>query len=127
MCFDIGNFMDFYKLPSAIQSKIKICPDRGCWLWQGQLTPNGYGSIKHYGLRFLAHVFTCGFFNKSCPDNKVHDHLCEIRNCCNPAHIQITTQSINCKRINNRRIYIDDDGKLIRNGHKYKSKKSKSL
>lgn len=44
--------MDINKLPIAVQANIKICPNRGCWLWQGQVTPGGYGRVRHYGLRF---------------------------------------------------------------------------
>lgn len=73
-----------------------------CWLWTGTINSDGYG-IAHIKLgnkwvHRKAHRIIYELHNGKIPDNLVCDHLCRVRNCVNPNHIEIVTQSENRKR-----------------------------
>jgi hypothetical protein len=73
-------------------------PDLGaCWIWQGA-TSNGYGRVRFDGKTRLAHrvvwTLTIGEF----PEDKQPDHLCRVRACVNPSHLEPVTQRINLLR-----------------------------
>lgn len=93
------------KLPKHIQNRITICPNKGCWLVDGCPTPNGYMRVWHRGIRYMAHkiVFELVTGKEPPKDNKQYDHICEVRACANPEHIEIVTPSVNCKRKYRRR------------------------
>lgn len=94
-------------LPDYIKSKIEVCDDRGCWRFNGDPSSNGYQRLYYSGSRFMAHIFMWEWITgKKAPhrsENKTFDHLCEVRDCCNPNHLQLVSHSINCKRKFNRR------------------------
>lgn len=73
-----------------------------CWLWIGATNPkNGYGGFWN-GLRHTsAHRFSYEFFNKKeIPKGLEIDHICRVRNCVNPAHLEAVTHSENTLRGN---------------------------
>lgn len=101
-------------LPDHITKKIKVCPERGCWLWQGELVPGNYGRLKYNGHRYMAHIFMYQWKTGKDTRGKSHDHLCVNPQCCNPDHIEPTTHQKNCKRKYRRRVYVNENGKIIR-------------
>lgn len=73
-------------------------PDLGsCWIWQGA-TSSGYGRVYFDGrVRPVHHVvwtLTIGAF----PEGVEADHLCRVRACCRPSHIEPVPQRINLLR-----------------------------
>lgn len=84
-----------------------------CWLWTGALTPQGYGVISVNGKRKLAHRVVYELKVSKIPGGLSIDHKCEVKNCVNPAHLQIVTHQQNMQLHHNRR------GSLLvcRNGH----------
>jgi hypothetical protein len=66
----------------------------GCWLWTRPLKPNGYGSayLPTNGWRLTktvyAHRLAYELFVGAIPDGKQLDHLCRVRHCVNPAHLE---------------------------------------
>lgn len=101
-------------LPERLKNKIEVCPKRGCWLWNGEINRNGYGRLWYNGHRYMTHIFMHQWKTGKDTSDKYHDHICENRRCCNPEHIDPTTQSINCKRKFRRRVYVTDTGEIIR-------------
>ena len=85
-------------LPDHIQSGIKICPDTGCWLWQKSKNHDGYGwtslNNKTHQAHRLVYRLLCG---EPLPE-LVCDHLCSVRHCVNPAHIELVTPGENIRR-----------------------------
>lgn len=74
----------------------KVNKTENCWLWTGSLTTKGYGQ---YGLNNkrahrLAWFFTYGTW----PAQDGLDHLCRIRHCVNPAHLEEVSTSTNLHR-----------------------------
>jgi hypothetical protein len=67
-----------------------------CWLWTGNRNPNGYGRFGkpvQYAHR-VAYEAMVG----PIPDGLTLDHLCRIRHCVNPAHLEPVTAAVNTMR-----------------------------
>jgi hypothetical protein len=76
--------------------------DRGystpCWIWQRYLGPDGYGQLSYEGRRQSAHrVFYLRHVGPV-PDRYDVDHLCRVRSCVNPDHLEAVTRKVNCQR-----------------------------
>lgn len=84
---------------AAFWAKVDVGHPLGCWLWTGGTSAHGYGIATAPHLRTkLAHriafILLCG----EIPAGMTLDHLCRIRACVNPDHLEPVTQSINTKR-----------------------------
>ncbi len=55
-----------------------------CWLWIGRKTHNGYGQ---YGLKYV-HRISYELVHGPIPEGLTIDHLCRVRNCINPSHME---------------------------------------
>ena len=74
----------------------------GCWLWTGSRTRDGYGLIttreggkqRRSYVHRIAYVKVHGFI----PDGLEIDHLCRVRNCFNPSHLEAVTHAENLRR-----------------------------
>lgn len=77
--------------------RIVVSPD-GCWMWGGPMNPGGYGVVCHEGKRVPAHRYTYEMAVGPIPSDKQIDHLCRVRACCNPAHLEVVTQRENTLR-----------------------------
>ncbi len=64
-------------------------PNSGCWIWTGHETGKGYGSFfLSHKKRIRAHRFSYEYFNGSIPNGLTVDHLCRVRMCVNPRHLE---------------------------------------
>lgn len=77
-------------------------PNSGCWLWLGQIKPNGYGAI---GMNVdgkwktkYAHRISYETFVGPIPQNADLDHKCRQRCCVNPDHLEPVSRSENMLR-----------------------------
>jgi hypothetical protein len=74
----------------------------GCWLWTGAIqASNGYPRFciggRDGGTRF-AHRWAYEFFLEPIPIGLEIDHLCRVRACVNPLHLQVVTHRENRRR-----------------------------
>lgn len=74
-----------------------------CWEWTGSLDPQeGYGVLKlnKDGKRHhrRAHRVMYEHFVEPIPCGLVCDHLCRVRHCVNPAHLEVVTDAENILR-----------------------------
>src|ERR1043166_7978060 len=77
--------------------------ENGCLIWQGNTAPNGYGLMrlcgKYMGAHRIAYMCTRG----DIPEDLEIDHLCCVKNCVNPFHMELVTPSENLARVFKRR------------------------
>jgi len=73
-------------------------PNSGCWLWTGTLNPGGYGCVGFQGKTKGAHRVAYMLANGSIPAGMDLDHLCRVRCCVNPGHLEAVTRSVNLRR-----------------------------
>jgi hypothetical protein len=69
-----------------------------CWLWTGSRTGAGYGNLAIQGKPFYAHRLAYELTRGPIPDGLVIDHLCRVRHCVNPAHLDLVTGRENTRR-----------------------------
>jgi hypothetical protein len=75
----------------------------GCWLWTGSTQKNGYGTIhvcRENGKVIVgrAHRVVYELLAGPIPEGLDLDHLCRVRKCVNPKHLEPVTRSVNLKR-----------------------------
>jgi hypothetical protein len=72
----------------------------GCWLWTGSVTDKGYGITYVRGHRktFGAHRASVVLSGRDIPDGFHVDHLCRVRNCVNPSHLDVVLPKDNTLR-----------------------------
>lgn len=92
---------------SALHRFLDSVPGRSaadCWEWTGPVSPSGYGvfSFRREGRHTStsAHRAVYAALIGPVPDGLQLDHLCENKVCCNPSHLNPTTQLANILRSN---------------------------
>ncbi len=74
-------------------------PMSGCWIWLGGIDGNGYGHfLREEGRLTLAHRWSYEYFIGPIPAGLQIDHLCRVRPCVNPRHLEPVTPLINTRR-----------------------------
>jgi len=73
--------------------------ETGCWLWQGRVHPRtGYGQAWFDGTNRLAHRVMFTLVRGPIPAGLQLDHLCRVRHCVNPEHLEPVTARENTLR-----------------------------
>jgi hypothetical protein len=73
--------------------------DSGCWRWQlARMPREGYGLGTRRGRRVLAHRISYETFVGPIPEGMQLDHLCRVRHCVNPEHLEPVTPRENIMR-----------------------------
>ena len=80
--------------------KIDFDGPGGCWLWTASQTSKGYGQIKRMDQRkpMPAHRAVWLAVVGPIPDGLTLDHLCRVRLCVNPDHLEPVTNRENILR-----------------------------
>jgi len=69
-----------------------------CWIFSGCLV-DGYGQLRINNNRKFAHRYSYEYYVGPIPEGLHIDHLCRIRSCTNPDHLEAVTQLINNQRM----------------------------
>jgi HNH endonuclease len=70
-----------------------------CWIWTAAVTQDeGYPRFKLYGKTRYAHRMSYVTFAGPIPEGLTIDHLCRVRRCVNPEHLDPVTIRINTLR-----------------------------
>ena len=85
-------------LIERLMDNISPEPNSGCWLWMAQLSDKGYGAIKVNGRPRRAHRICYEEIVGPIPDGLHLDHLCRVRCCVNPRHLEPVTLQENLAR-----------------------------
>jgi hypothetical protein len=70
----------------------------GCWIWLGNLREDGYGVIKRDGQTKGVHRLMYERHVGPIPEGLEIDHLCRVRSCVNPEHLEPVTHLENMRR-----------------------------
>lgn len=62
-----------------------------CWLWEGSVNPKGYGALSVRGRTKGVHRLAHEEFVGPIPEGMAVDHLCRVRSCFNPDHLEAVT------------------------------------
>lgn len=78
----------------------KVTFTDSCWLWNGARTDREYGLFRLVRPKRMigAHRFAYEQFNGPIPSELTIDHLCRVRYCVNPAHLEVVTRGENVLR-----------------------------
>lgn len=69
-----------------------------CWIWKLKLEWTGYGRIKRNGKSHTVHVYYWEAINGKKPQGMELDHLCRVRACMRPDHLELVTHKENDRR-----------------------------
>lgn len=69
-----------------------------CWLWSGTVRYDGYPQLSLHDHSQLAHRVAYQVANGPIPDGLEIDHLCRVRHCVNPKHLEAVTRLVNVHR-----------------------------
>lgn len=96
-------------LPGCLTSKVDFNGPEGfhsqtgeslgpCHIWVPCASQGGYGQIRIRGVLRFAHTIMFEEANGPVPVGLELDHLCRVRRCCNPAHLEAVTHAENIRR-----------------------------
>lgn len=81
----------------------------GCWLWQGSVNADGYGTIWNGERNRLAHRYGYEMLVGPIPAGMELEHVCTTRLCVKPTHLSVATHATNMGHLAPRN--------LCKNGH----------
>ncbi|MFG1963180.1 HNH endonuclease signature motif containing protein [Nonomuraea sp. NPDC049028] len=89
--------------PIADQLLSKVTPGYGgCWIWTGIIINSGYPRLgitrQRKTKQYLAHRLSYRLFVGPIPNGMQIDHLCMVRRCVNPRHLEVVTPQVNVLR-----------------------------
>lgn len=85
----------------SIEERLAIYVDKtpgGCWIWAGARNQYGYGSMRGPDVTVATHRYVYELTRGPVPRDLVLDHLCRVRSCCNPDHLEPVTPQQNVDR-----------------------------
>lgn len=76
----------------------KVDKSGSCWLWTASRDRYGYGQVRIGGKQKRAHRVAYELLVGPIPSGLQVDHLCRVRHCVNPAHMELVTSRVNTLR-----------------------------
>jgi len=89
-----------------------------CWLWTAGRKDSGYATFDVNGKTVRAHKWYWEQLNGPVPIGFELDHLCKIRHCVNPEHLELVSHYENLLRSSNIMI-LNAKKTHCSNGHEY--------
>ena len=102
--------------------------EHGCWRWTGYKDRDGYGRIKVGGRPESSHRISYEQFVGPIPDGFQVDHLCRVRDCVNPAHLNAVTSRENTMALGSVAVAARNADKAVcPKGHSYSMLRGKRI
>src|SRR5262245_54169685 len=76
-------------------------PMSGCLIWIGSTHSDGYGVVHRAGRVTYVHRLAYEQAGGTIPPGAEIDHLCRVRSCINPKHLEAVPPRVNWERTNN--------------------------
>lgn len=94
------------RAPDAVVARLfrkRTIEDRGysssCWVWNGSLNRRGYGQISVAGRNCKTHRLAYEHLAGPIAPGLTIDHLCSVKECLNPEHLEVVTFEENTRRV----------------------------
>lgn len=104
-----GRVLPTRSLRERFEDKYTPEPNTGCWLWTAYCRTDGYGEINR-GRQgegtALAHRVSYEIHVGEIPEDLEIDHLCRVRSCVNPSHLEPVTRYVNIMRGDNPGVQV---------------------
>jgi hypothetical protein len=84
--------------PVLVRFWSKVASQGDCWVWFGALNDDGYGVIWDGTRLVYAHRLMYRWAFGEVPVGLTIDHLCRVRACVNPIHLEPVTNRENIRR-----------------------------
>lgn len=84
------------ELPDRFWEKVE--KTETCWLWTASRDTCGYGHFRLHGKLRSSHRLSFEALVGPIPGGLNLDHLCRVRHCVNPQHLELVTHRENCRR-----------------------------
>jgi len=94
----IGELQRFIRIKLVEAPCPVIGLDGNCWLWTGSVDEHGYGKTTINYKAYRIHCFSYELFVGPRTEGLTIDHLCRVRRCCNPKHLEEVPHRINVLR-----------------------------
>lgn len=98
-----NNQFTFKSVTDRFMRFVEMVPWSGCWIWMGSTSGDkdhpeyDYGKFRLTKMNY-AHRVSYEMFRGPIPDGLQVDHLCRVRLCVNPFHLEPVTQLENVVR-----------------------------
>jgi hypothetical protein len=87
-----------FDLPQRFKDKIEVVTESGCWIWTGACQSASYAVAYYKGNARRVHRIIYGLLVGPIPQGLEIDHLCKVRCCVNPYHLEPVTHLENLRR-----------------------------
>lgn len=98
------------------EDKYEPVSESGCWIWSDALSTGGYGQYWTGDKAVMAHRYSYEKAGNDIPNGMEIDHLCRVRCCVNPAHLEPVTRAENMRRA----VPFRSETTHCKHGHEYK-------
>ena len=95
---DTGETMSAIPHSTLDRFWAKVQKTGTCWLWTAALDTTGYGQFRINGILNRSHRVAYELVNGPIPEGMQLDHLCRVRHCVNPDHLEPVTHRVNSLR-----------------------------
>lgn len=90
------RFWAAVNMDGPLPDPLSLAAGKGpCWLWAGGTNGRGYGRLSYEGIPVPAHAYSYRLLVGPIPDGLMPDHLCCVKLCVNPDHLEPVTNQEN--------------------------------